>query len=285
MIGLNRFTMVECPSCKSGRSLELNEIEQIQDSAANLSNKVSCTCGHEYSYLDGIIQDLISDNIFSKWSFISNITLYGTSKITIGYLNVVQLPQKVPEINKIFLTCIGGFANVTSIIQGTDSFRIISSEIPKGVPVGEKLEVSWLLYGRDSLESIPIWRRLLVQAKEEIIQNQYNLAYLTSEMAFESFIDSTLNQLLTAKGIPDEASNVILESMSSIFDKVHRLLLYLGGIKVKDNKNFNKNWQAIVEKRNKIAHGEVFEISAEEAKMAFETVIKGIFYIIQKTSS
>jgi hypothetical protein len=47
----------------------------------------------------------------------------------------------------------------------------------------------------------------------------------------------------------------------------------------------NKNWQKLVEKRNLIAHGSDVNVSREEAKGSFETVVRGIFYILERTST
>jgi len=284
MLGLSPFTIVECNKCKRGWSLDIHEIEKLNSCREAIDEVIKCSCGNEFSYLEGIIQNLISDNVFSQWSFTSNITLHGEVEINVGITKNVELPEEIPVINKVFLTCCKGFADVEAIVQGSKSFRIISSEVPGGIKLGEKLKVAWILYGRNDLTNLPTWRKILVQAKEELINRQFSLAVLTSEMAFESFVDTIIDKLLRKAGISLEASHTILESINNIYTKVHKLLLNLDGIKFKDNRKLNKDWQGLVEMRNKIAHGEIAEVSADDAKKAFETAIRGIVYILGKTS-
>lgn len=278
MLGLNQFTMVECSKCFRAWSIKPLE------NPSSLSIKTKCEyCGHEFSFLEGIVQNLVSANTFSEYSFTSNIMLHDVAEVTVGYPFVVSLPREVPVINKIFLTCVENFADVTPVIQDARTFRILSSAVPNGILVGGKLKVSWGLWGRSEWGTLPVWRRLLVQAKEELISQKYNLALLTSEIAFESFIDSILGKLLSAKSVPKEASNVVLESVN-IKNKVHKLLLYLDGITFKKSGEINKEWESVVNRRNDIAHGEIAEISMDEARSAFKTIVRAIFYILQETS-
>ena len=114
----------------------------------------------------------------------------------------MKLEQDVPVVNKIFLTCMNSYADVFPIYDSGKTFRIISSETVNGTPLGEKQSVSWVLYGKSAELPIEIWQRLLVSAKEEIIQKQYSLSLLSSAIAFESFIDSLLGSCLKSRGLP-----------------------------------------------------------------------------------
>ena len=285
MLGLNLFLMIECPSCSRGRSLKIEEHILLQ-SRVNWTKETICqSCSCKFSLIDGIIQSIISENVFSEWSFISDIQLSGDAEITIGKTHEIQLGRDVPIINKIYLTCMNSYADVFPISYSGNFFRIISSQADGGTPLGEKQTVSWLLYGRSADIAIDIWRQLLVYAKEEILQKQYTLALLSCAIAFESFVDSLLGKLFKSKGIVSEASNIILETIPSIYTKVHKLLNFMDNILFKDDSVINKNWQKLVEKRNLIAHGSDVNVSREEAKGSFETVVRGIFYILERTST
>lgn len=286
MLGLDSFVMIECPSCHRGRSLEIEEHTKILESRKNWALKTICkNCSAEFTFIEGIIQSIISENVFSEWSFISDVQLGGNVEITVGKTYTVQLEQDVPIINKIFLTCMKSYADIVPVFDSGKFFRIISSQINGGTPLGEKQAVSWLLYGRSSSASIEIWRRLLVSAKEEMLHKQYALSLLSSAIAFESFLDSLLGNLLRSKGIVSEASEVILETIPSLYPKVYKLLNYMDNISFKENKEINKRWQTLVEKRNRVAHGSDLDVSIEEAKESFETVVRGIFYILERTST
>lgn len=289
MLGLADFKMVECPICYRGWSLDEKELKFLLENKENYNENITCIDGHTFSYMDGIIQDLTSDNSFSEWSFVSDVILHGRANITVGNSYVVNLPIQVPNVNKILLTCVGGYADLSPGVYNSNYFTVVSSSRDNGpncVPVGSALEINWVVYGRNASLEISSWRKLLVQAKEEIIQGQYNLALLTSEMAFGSFIDTLLYKLMTNKGLPDKAAYTILESINSIYNKVHKLLCHLDGFKFQDeaNREVNREWQKLVEKRNKVAHGEVTDSTAEDAKWAFKTVIKGILYILHRSS-
>ena len=256
MLGLDAFTMIECPSCHRARSLEPEEHTKIIQSRVNWSEETTCqNCAGNFTLIEGVTQSIISENVFSEWSFISDLQLFGNADISVGKTHSVELEHDVPIINKIFLTCMNSYADVFPIYDSGKSFRIISSEATGGTPLGEKQTVSWLLYGRSSKIPIEIWRRLLVSAKEEIIQKQYSLALLSCAIAFESFVDSLLGNLFKSKGIASEASDIMLETIPSIYVKVHKLLNFMDNIHFKDYKDINKKWQKMVEKRNLIAHG------------------------------
>jgi hypothetical protein len=286
MIGLSTITMAECPSCGSASSLELEEHKKINESRANWSEKRTCqSCAKEFRIIEFIIQGLISENVFSEWSFVSDIQLAGTEDISVGKTHLVELKQDVPAINKIFLTCKNSHADVYPIYNSGKFFKIISSEATSGTPIGEKQTVSWILFGKSEKHSIEIWQNLLVSAKEEIIKKQYTLSLLSCAIAFENFIDSLLGHFLKSRGIPSEASDKIMETIPNIYVKVHKLLDYLDNIRFKDFKEINKKWQTVVEKRNRIAHGANIFISMDEAKQSFETIVRGIFYILERTST
>jgi len=278
--------MLGCVSCSSGRTLEPNEIQSIHANKAFLNEETKCNgCGDRFPYVEGIIQGIISDSLFAEWNFVSNIVLSGSIKVSVGTVYHQKLEQEVPVINKIFLTCIDTHTDVAPVYDHGHAFRVISSATGHGAKIGDTQKIDWLLYGRTKNIKIPVWQKFIIQAKEELLQRQYNLSLLTSAISFESFVDTLIEKLFSQKGITQEASNIILESMSGIYHKVHKLLPELDKIALKENKEINKKWQkSVVEKRNTIAHGAIEEVSKEEAREAFETVIRAIYYLAQNTS-
>ena len=294
VINAGPFIFQECLACGRGGSLDRDLIYRIQLNKTALNEIYRCgICKKEYSIEEGIIQSLISNNIFSQWYFISNIVLHGVCEIIVGNAHHVKLSQKVDKINKIYLTPQEGCVETAPIIYNSDTFSIISAQhfnianLPPDSPFtknGEKLKLGWTVYGRDNNVNFPIWRGLLFQAREQIIQERYTLSVLISAIAFESFLDSLIRKILIKKGISHEAAETITDSMRSIFDKVHKLLFQEDGIDFKKNKTLNKNWQELVEKRNEIAHGAEVSIKADEAKHAFETVIRGVFFLNREAS-
>lgn len=278
MLDLSPFKMIECKKCRYGRSLMNNEINNIKENLEILFDEIKCSCGYRYTYIDGITQYLLSDKQFNQWHFVSDIIDSGEEQIIIGKSKRVKLKQKVPRINKIYITPFQEYAYLKGIKYDEDSFVILSSSHEKGSPPGSSLKVNWLLYGNSKNRNIPIWKSLLAQAKEEIIGERYSMALFISFSAFESFISTFLSQCFNEKGIPLKASEVILKSLN--FDSgIYTLLLHIGKI---DFRKFpdHKKWDKIKGLRNKVAHGKLLDISREDALVSFEVTVKSILFIL-----
>ena len=282
MLGLGQLIMVECKSCKRGWSLDPEESKILTKQKNNYYKTMKCKwCGFEFSYLDGITQDLFTKHPGGQKFFICNLIDGGQCEVNVGYSREINLNIEIPFIKEINLTCQNGFAAVVPLQINNKKFLIVSSEIPDGLKVGEKLKLYWSVSGRSEWEqiSIPTWERLLVQAKEEILNEQFNLAILTCEMSFESFIDSLLYKRMRAKGLSEDFVSAVIEKMNSIQTKVDKLLKELYSLKLASNKKLNKNWREIIKIRNKIAHGVLVNISKEQAEDAFEVIVGLIFYV------
>ncbi|MFL7940820.1 hypothetical protein ACKA0G_10155 [Priestia megaterium] len=297
MILRNIFTDYECTQCGKGQGRDVEYIEwEISKHGEKhfLSEMIECKCGNKFNRYEGIIESFVSDNIYSKWRAFCDITLAGEANITIGKQCKIVIPKQL-LISKIFLTNIEGFASLAPEFYShieTDSFNIVSSEVnsegssdPSNYKkIGENHKVDWFLFGKSGDKPVETWLLLLTQASEQILHGQYNIAILTSEMMFESFLDDSLNKQLISKGLSKEASYTILESMRSIYDKAHKLLKDLTGQGLqsagKGKNSINAEWQELVRVRNKIAHGEqVEELNKEKAEWALRTALKAIFFI------
>ena len=287
-----------CNECKTGWGYGVGAMEHVAKQKGTkfvFNEEVICDgCGNRFPYYKGVIDSLVEEEDFGSWNFIwdvkYNSAQMGAAIITVGKEHVVKLPKKV-LINKVILTNIDGFAAVAPFFHDAfamDSFTIVSSEGESNHPssrrFGDSHSLSWVLYGKsgDSIEE-ETWLALLNQVKEQILYGQYNIAVLTSEMMFESFLDMTLNKLLIDQGLSQEAAYVILESMGNIKSKAHKLLKELNGQglqRVDGKKNpINKEWVDLLELRNKIAHGESVEVNKEKAQWALRTALSAIFFI------
>ncbi|PEE43830.1 hypothetical protein COM71_24255 [Priestia megaterium] len=287
------FKSYTCNECKSGRSFTPQSIETTINTYGEktLLNKIiECSCGNKFSIYEGIIQNLVSDNIFSALEAVCDLRYHDTVQITVGKEYTVNLPRKL-LINQVFLTNIDAGAvvapNFFSSFE-TDSFTIVSSESKDNdsgfKKVGENHKVSWAVFGKSGDKPTETWILLLTQIKEQIIHGQYNIAVLTSEMMFESFLDKSLNKMLISEGLSKEASYTILESMKNIYDKAHKLLRDLNGKGLSSDKSINKEWVKLMELRNKIAHGENIDVDKKKAEWALKTALDAIFYIYMNSS-
>lgn len=282
MLGLGQIIMVECKNCKRGWSLKPEESKTLILGKAKFYETIKCQwCGYEFTYLDGITEDLVTKHPLGQRFFVCNLIDGGQCEVKVGYSKEINLNIEIPVIRDINLTCQNGFAAVVPLRINSKKFMIASSEIPDGLKVGEPLKLYWSVSGRSEWNqiSIPTWERLLVQAKEEILNEQFNLAFLTCEMCFESFIDSLLLKGMKAKGLTEEFASAVIERVNSIQTKTDKLLKELYCVDLAANTDLNKRWRKIVETRNKIAHGVMVDVSKDQSEDTFEVIIRLILYV------
>ncbi|MHB1681248.1 MAG: hypothetical protein ACYCYO_00270 [Bacilli bacterium] len=278
-----------CSNCNQGIEFKNEVLEhtlKVYGIKGTLNQSIQCRgCNNQFPLYQGMIESLVTT---TSWpDFICDVRYFGQEEITLGNEYTITLPSKI-LIYKIFLTNNDGLASIAPFYYDnfeTDSFKIVSSQIEQEVPqphdkeIGQNHKVSWLVYGKSGDKYSETWIQLLAQIKEQIRHGQYNIAALTSEMMFESFLDKTLNALLVNQGISDESAYIILESINSIYNKAHGLLESLNGKGLKDEKPINKEWIKLMELRNKIAHGEDAEIDVDKAKWALRTALNAVFFV------
>lgn len=273
-----------CSNCESGTSLNFELMERVIEDKGEKDIfliKYKCDCGHEFNLYEGIINYLLFDGFSEKLTCDYNES--GRTEIIVGKEKIIKLSRYV-SIKKVYLTSEGGFVSLSPSYfhLETDYFNIVSSEVESDYKaakkIGEKLKVTWNVYGKTDDRVNETWLLLLTQIREQIQLGQYNTAILTSEMMFESYLDNALNKMLIAKGVSEKTSYVILESMKSIYDKAHKLLKELNGERL--NGEVNKEWIKLLGLRNKIAHGENVKVDKEKAEWALKTALNAIFFII-----
>lgn len=277
--------MVTCDKCHSG--IDLNSAMKLK-SHTDINEIYSCKCGNSFSYFKGIINDFCEDHFASEYSFISNILKRGRCTIIVGETFTVELGEDIPIINKIFLSPFHGNASVyvePFLINNKHSFKILSSERKDNlhfacssiIKVGQEAIIDWTLYGRTKELLLPVWRQLLIQSKEQKMNKNYLLSFLSSAMSLESYINLIMFDFLKGKGIDERSINVFLKE-STIPDKLFNLLQSLLNVSF-SSKVSKRNLQKLFNERNKIAHGKSITVSIDEAKEAFKLVLITIIEI------
>jgi hypothetical protein len=285
MLGLNQYLMITCDKCNSGIGIGIMH----DNNSSNLNDEYKCPCGNTFTYLEGLINDFCADHIFSEYNFISNIYYHGSCTITIGSTHVIKLKQEVPIINKIFLTPYDFVYLKPLIINDNKSIKIVSSEITdienyddsdiKSLKkAGDKIKISWALYGRTNDLKFEPWRQLIIQAKEELIHSKYLLSYLSSATALESFLNSCFSNYLKDKGINEQGIDIFLKE-SNMPEKIFILSKSLLNIDIQNLSISKKELERLIVTRNKIAHGKIVDLDKEKATIAFRNVITTIFEI------
>lgn len=286
-LGFSKFHTFSCKKLSSGSGL----FQALQDAnATTLKESYQCGCGETHTYLDGLIENYNTDHQILCYDFISNFRQYGQVEITIGNATKVSLSSKLRKWHKVILSPQSAESRGVSLVQSIehencDYFYIISSSLSdsKFPPalLGEKAKVSWFVYGNTEMDELVTWEQLILVSREQLINGQYSLSYLTAAMTLESYLNLNIKNKLMEKGISENASEVILKE-TLIMDK---LFIFSKDIldvdfSIEDYFKLSKNkLKTLFEIRNKIAHGKRFEITKDEAYTAFEIVIRAILKV------
>lgn len=285
MIGLNTNFGISCDKCSAG--IDLQTAIKINN-AKFLDDFFTCNCGRKFTYIEGIINEFCSDSMFSEYEFISNIQMSGRTEIVIGKTAIVYLDSDC-WINKIHINQNGLW--VKGIPNGSNSFKIISSEIENSKDstwnypkIGSKKTISWTVYGKTEDAKIEIWNIFLIKAKEQIIKQDFLLAFFSTAVALESFLNLRFFEILEGQHVHGDAIDIFLKE-SYFSDKIFKLSKSLLGIEYE--KSEKKDLQRLIETRNKIAHGKTTDITGEEAKVCFKVVVSVIFknHLLDKTKN
>lgn len=146
---------------------------------------------------------------------------------------------------------------------------------------------------------IPIHQRLLLDAKEQgILSKNYEVSILKINTAFEVFMQNLLikachvlkyKELPVGKGkleLLDRKNCVEAILEGSIVNDLLKKYLYivLGSKSILSISEYNKWHEHTYEKRNKIIHGGVTNVSEEEAMLAFKSTISLMNKIIYEVN-
>ena len=80
-------------------------------------------------------------------------------------------------------------------------------------------------------------------------------------------------------GVDKKVSDIVLEHTSGITRKIDSLLPNIAGISLKKSK-LRPRLGDVIERRNKIVHGDVAESTEREAREAFEVSVRTIFHLL-----
>ena len=285
-LGLSNDLMISCQKC--GGSITLHQ-ELRQNKHTSLTEEYTCrNCGSTFTYIDGIINYFCSDNTFSALSFVSNIVESGLVKIKVGVPQIISLKNNIPIFHKVILSNQKKlFYSFPIYNNNQSSFIIVSSAIHNTINEEcakheEESEVYWLIYGRTKDLESKAWRQLLVQSKEEYLNEKFLLSFLSVAIALESYINSKLSDYLNSKEIDTKSIDVFLKD-SNMIDKAFVLFKSLLQIDPMEVGKLSKtNYQKIIEKRNKIAHGTIVTMEQKEVEETFRTVVTFITYVETK---
>jgi hypothetical protein len=273
-----------CPKCKVGISYGIDIINKKDLKCPN--------CQHIFSYDDGFIESLANKaiDVLLILPIYIGVDLSGPFKTRVGKATKVRFENPLYEVYDITFGTLVGITDEKLFEQiefkaidiNKEGFIAISSSFNDSI-INQKIDVAYIVRGRDFLENVPIWHRFLQDAINSINSNRYGMAIVESISAFDAFFDEFLmNQLVNKRGYPIDYVKRIVRNYQRR-DKIFYFLFCVTGRSF-ENSPYNKNLADIAELRNKIVHPKEYEFKEKEltedkAKEVLQTVIKSIKWI------
>lgn len=264
---------IQCNNCSRGWSLSDKEL---------LEQKAVCLeCSSEFSVYEGIKNGLknYKDHIFTNM-FLANDMYNLMINVKIGYTTHIELPENITKIYKILLFPVGPFLTGATDItpNGFNVFTSLAEDSDRSV-IGEDANVMAMIHFKGE-DYVTPWLHLLQYALDQLVSGEYLTCILLSEIAFESYVDSTLTMGYTDTGLDNDSISRFLTA-TEMQVKVNPLMNNLFGMKLSSSPSWN-NWEKKVLKwRNEIAHGTKVTATREEAILAYETVVDSLFHLIE----
>lgn len=180
---------------------------------------------------------------------------------------------------KAYLTSEGTGLYLREAFLQNDRMLILSA-VPSGCPVPTiPVRVHWAVYGLVDLNLLPNWYVQFFAAMTQIETGLYKAALFDYAAAFEVFLESRLDVHLTAR-YGAQLSEYLMKRIWRIEDRCKDLMELAIGRRFTERADVYQPWDRDVrEPRNRLAHGERFEVTREMAEAAHSAVYQGIRWI------
>ncbi|SDF05519.1 hypothetical protein SAMN04488542_10586 [Fontibacillus panacisegetis] len=198
----------------------------------------------------------------------------------IGYTTHVELPENIKKIFKVMLFPIGNFLAGTVNISnnGFDIFTSLNEGSDLSI-VGENGNIMFMVNYKGEDYEIP-WLHMLQYAFDQLRSEEYLTSILLSEVALETYVDSTLTNGYLEKGLDKDSISRLLTS-AEIPTKVNPLMNNLFEVKLAAASSWPVWERKVLKWRNEIVHGTKVTATKEEAVEAYEVVVDSIFHFIE----
>ncbi len=267
-------------------SLKCNKCTRAWSVSEEDFKNVTVTCGDpecqsQFSVYEGLRNGLKMEENISPNTFLANEMFHDIVDLKIGYFKDIELPSNIRKIFKINIFPFGAF-HAGAVDITNNGFRLMTSVSDESSCdlFGEDVKAMVMVHAKTEDYTIP-WLHMLSYALQQYRDGEYVTSILLSEIAFESYIDTTLSEGYRKIGLDEDSISRFLRS-ANIPDKVNALMKNVYDVKLKDNRVLNKIWEDnVLQIRNHIAHGRKSTATKEEAKIAYDTVVDSIFHFIE----
>jgi len=133
--------------------------------------------------------------------------------------------------------------------------------------------------GLTNIDKLPAWYIHFYNAITQLENGFYKSALLDYAVAFETFVESFLNECFKDK-FGDEIAEYILKKCWRIEDRSKELLELVTGHRLTENKDLYELWHKKVRQlRNELVHGKNNKIKKEDAETAHQASYQAIAWI------
>jgi len=243
----------------------------------NPLDRIHCSaCGHIFTRLDA----LADPNSFTRWAAIATHMEAGQVDLRPGDYTTVKLASQFDAVGPLVVTAQGPTAAKASFTWG-ESVEIYTSRIP-GQPDDQPVGIAWLVYGIQESDKVPGWWVQLFAAIHSASEWRAKPAIIDYAGAFELFIETILNDTLTAKYSAAVAAH-ILNRTQAVAERVRTPLELAIGHQLTEDHTIHEAWVAKVRKvRNALSHGGGPAINPGDAEDAHQATIAAMAWIADR---
>lgn len=266
---------VQCSRCDRAWSFSEDELHSV-----NLKCQDS-ECGYTFNVYEGLKTGLKNINDIFGNTFLANGMHNLMIDVKVGYTTYFKLPQSTMKVYDVMLIPAKDSFKAGVVDITNDGFLIYTSLEEGGDPTlfGKMTPLYVIVKSKIVDYDLP-WLHLLQYSLDQFIQKNYLTCILLSETTFENFVDTMLRHRYINIGLDEDTVGRILIS-TNLPNKVNPLFYNMYGIKLSDSSSWKKWERKVLKWRNDIAHGVKTSATEDEAKVAYETIIDCMFYLIE----
>lgn len=164
--------------------------------------KITCqVCQKSFSLIEGVRESFVSENPFLIHEFQSNLVQCGMIKGKVGLAVKVTFPKPFDLKPDVYITPNTPTSMATSNVNTTD-FYLHASKLEENE--SDEFQCGWSAFGIINDSTIPLWRKLITNAKNTQLRHDNRLQLVELETAFKFFAYDYVLNSLRSKGIREE---------------------------------------------------------------------------------
>jgi hypothetical protein len=164
--------------------------------------KITCqVCQNSFSLIEGVRESFVSENPFLIHEFQSNLVQSGMKKGKVGLAVKVTFSKPFDLTPDVYITPSTPTSMAISNIDPT-GFYLHASKLEENE--SNEFECGWSAFGTINDSTIPLWRKLITNAKNAQLRHDNRLQLVELETAFELFAYDYVLNSLRSKGIREE---------------------------------------------------------------------------------